>query len=265
MRLAPKNPFARFAWALVQLPRAFWWQISDGELRRLLLLPTILTVVIGIALIIGAAVLSGTIIAWTHSQEGAHVAAVAVTFEYLLLFAVLSLAAIFLTWHAQSAFAAPAFERMTLHVQRKLDGDAPEPNIGALEVMRRALRALFPRVRSLILWALTAAAGATLVFVPVIGAPLAIGVQALIAALFLAHGTITDNRTRLGLPRRFLLKEPALMLGLSVGLVPLVLVPPILLFSGGPIAIGGAFVALGARAEKSEAEDLPDGTARNQP
>lgn len=254
--VAPRNPLGRLAWAFAQLPRAYWWQVRDAELRRLLLLPTIVTLVVGLGLIVAAAIFSSTLF---DGNEGARAW---VTVERLLAFAILSVGAIFLTWHAQSALAAPAFERMALHVQRTLDGTAPQPSIGALEVIRRTVRALFPRVRSLIAWALTAAAGATLIFVPVVGAPLALGAQALIAALFLAHGTITDNRARLGLPRKFLLKEPALTLGLAIALVPLVLVPPVLLLSGGPIAIAGALVGLGAR---SRTEDLPERAAHDQP
>jgi uncharacterized protein involved in cysteine biosynthesis len=243
----PRNPFGRFAWAVVQVPRAFWWQLRDGALRKLFLLPTVLTVLVGSALMVGAAIASGAVVGHFEHAGNATIAAVSMTLEFLLVFAISAAAALFITWHAQSAIAAPAFERMTLHVQRVIEGDAPAPSVGALEVMRRALRGLLPRLRSLIAWALTAAAGATLIFVPVVGPVLAVGAQAVIAALFLSHGTITDNRTRLGLPRRLLLVEPALVLGLALGLLPLVLVPPLLFFCGGPVAIAGALVALGSR------------------
>ncbi|MFT3706439.1 MAG: hypothetical protein QM817_02105 [Archangium sp.] len=259
----PRNPFGRFAWAVAQLPRAFWWQVRSAELRKLFFLPTIITVIVGFALLGGAAVASGTLVTMQHHDGNAAVVAVGVTLEFLLAFAVLSAAAVFITWHAQSAISAPAFERMTLVVQRDVDGSAPEPAVGALEVMRRALRGFFPRLRSLVLWALTAIAGAALVLVPVFGPVLALGAQVIIASLFLAHGTITDNRTRLGLPRRLLLAEPALVLGLALGLVPLVLLPPLLFFCGGPVAIAGALVALGSR--RSDAEDLADRSAHDQP
>jgi uncharacterized protein involved in cysteine biosynthesis len=241
-----------FLWASLQGPRAVLWQVRERELRSLALLPAVLTVVCGAGLLVGAVLAAGALTGLlSREAHGFGEAGLRLLLQALLT-GVLMLAATFLAWHLQSAIAAAMYERMALYVQRHVLGESPLPAIGTVEVLKRTLRSVFPRVRSLVAWALTALAGLGLVLVPVVGPVLAVGAQVAIAALFLAHGTITDNRERLGLPRRFLLAEPALVLGLALALTPLVLVPPLLLVFGGPVAIAGAFVALGSAARRAE-------------
>ena len=154
------------------------------------------------------------------------------------------------TWHVQGLIADAFLERMALCVQRVVDGEAPEPEKGALHVLRSAALGFFPRVRRIVAWLLTTAAAASLILVPTFGPVLVVVAQTAISALFLAHGTIADNRGRLGLPRLLLVREPALVLGLAVSLSPLLLVPPLMLVTGGPVAIARA-VALGARRRRA--------------
>jgi hypothetical protein len=108
-------------------------------------------------------------------------------------------------------------------------------------------------VRRLFAWALSSAAAYLLVLVPGAGPVLVVVAQTAIAALFLAHGTIVENRARLGLPRMLLVREPALVMGLALALSPLVLFPPLMVVTGGPVAIAGALVALGAARRRAGA------------
>jgi len=236
----PRNAFGAFGWAVVQLPRALWWQVRERELRALTLAPVLWTLIAGVTGLVGAVIAAGPLSAALIAEP----AWLQLTLRVVLTF-VLALLAVLLTWQLQGALAAPSLERMALFVQREVTGDAPPPESGALLAMKKALTGFFPSVRRLFAWALTAALGLTLVLVPVVGPVLVIVAQTAVAALFLAHGAIVQNRARLGLPRRFVLAEPALVLGLAVSCVPLVLVPPLLLFVGSTVHVAGALVSLG--------------------
>lgn len=236
----PRPALGAFAWAVVQLPRALWWQLRERELRALTVAPAVWTVVVGlvaaISAVLGAGPLTDLFVpaaAWWHLIARA------------LLTFVLLVAAALGTWQLQSAIAAPSLERMTLFVQRAVLGGAPPAPNGLTSALRKAISGALPNARRLSAWVLSAALAATLVLVPVVGPLLVLPAQAVVAAVFLAHGAITDNRERLGLPRRLLLREPALVLGLAVACVPLMLFPPLLLFAGGTVQIAGALVALG--------------------
>lgn len=253
----PRNAAGAFAWAALQLPRALVWQVRERELRQHALAPLLVTLFVGLALVTGAVFAAGPLeAALLHRGEGlgASVTWLAVR---VALTAVLVMLAVLVTWHAQSAIASAWLERMTLYVQREVTGDAPAPATGTLEVAKRAARGVFPRVKGLVAWALSAAASAALILVPVAGPVLVVAAQALIGAGFLAHAVVTDNRERLGLPKRLVLREPALWLGLTVALAPLTLVPPLLLVLSGPVAIAGAMVALGAQRRRQHGERLP--------
>jgi len=169
----------------------------------------------------------------------------------VVLTVVLVIGAMLTTWQLQGAFAAASLERMALHVQKVVLGSAPAPAIGTSAIVKRAVLGVFPSVRRLVVWALTSVAAVTFVLMPVVGAVLVVVAQTAIGALFLAHGAIADNRDRLRLPRRLLLREPALLLGYALACVPLVLFPPALLFASGPVSVGGSLVALGAHRRRS--------------
>lgn len=251
----PGNAVGAFFWAALQLPRALVWQVRERELRAQALRPLMVTFFVGLALAVGAVFAAGPLEALLlHRGEGlgASVRWVAVRVG---LTAVLLVLAVLLTWHLQAAIASAWLERMTLYVQREVNGDAPEPTVGTLEVAKRAARGVFPRLRGLVAWALAALASAGLLLVPVAGPVLVVAAQAAIGATFLAHAVVTDNRARLGLPKRLLLREPALLLGLALALAPLTVVPPLLFVLSGPVAIAGAMVALGA--QRRRAGQLP--------
>jgi uncharacterized protein involved in cysteine biosynthesis len=111
-------------------------------------------------------------------------------------------------------------------------------------------------VTRIVSWLLSTIAALTLVLVPVVGPVLVIVVQTVIGALFLSHSVITDNRVRLGLPRRLLLREPAVVLGLATALTPLLLLPPLMIFAGGPVAIAGALVAVGTQRRRGASASM---------
>ena len=77
------------------------------------------------------------------------------------LSAVLVVGALLTAWQLQGAIASAALERMALHVQRVVLGDAPAPAIDAPAVVKRAVVGLFPSVRRLTLWALSSLAAMT--------------------------------------------------------------------------------------------------------
>ncbi len=257
----PKPAVGAFLWSALQLPRAWLWQFREKDLRALAMGPAVITFVVGAVLIAAAVGGAGPLQdLWTSRGTGL-VGGVTWLAERVLLTVVLVIGAAMITWQLQGAIASASLERMALYVQRVVQGDAPAPTVGALEVVRRAALGFLPRVGRLVVWLLSTAVALTLVLVPVIGPVLVVVAQTCIASLFLAHGAIADNRERLGLPRRLLLREPALVLGLAVAFVPLILVPPLMLVSGGPVAIAGALVALGSQRRQG----LAVGTARVSP
>jgi uncharacterized protein involved in cysteine biosynthesis len=243
----PKQPLGAFVWALVQVPRAVWWQLREKELRALALAPALITLALGVLLTIGAILAAEPILTWWATRSPGVLGQVTWIAERVVLTVVLLIGAALTTWQLQGAIASASLERMTLCVQRIVNGEAPPPTVGALQVVKRAARNLFPRTRQLVAWGLSTALALTLIAVPVVGPVLVVVAQTALGSLFLAHGTITDNRERLGLPRKLLLKEPALVLGLAVALAPLILFPPAMILSGGPVAIAGALVALGTQ------------------
>jgi uncharacterized protein involved in cysteine biosynthesis len=243
----PRQPIGAFAWALLQLPRAAWWQLREKELRALALAPALITFAIGMVLTIGAIFAVEPILTWWSDKSPGVLGEVTWIAERVVLTVVLLIGAALATWQLQGAIASAPLERMTLYVERVVNGTAPPPKVGPLEVVKRAARGLFPRTARIVAWLLSTVAALLLIAVPVVGPVLVVVVQTAIGALFLAHGAIADNRERLGLPRKLLLKEPALVLGLAVAVVPLVLFPPAMVLSGGPVAIAGALVALGSR------------------
>jgi uncharacterized protein involved in cysteine biosynthesis len=243
----PKQPLGAFFWALAQVPRAVWWQLREKELRGLAVAPALITLALGIALTVAAILAAEPILTWWSTRSPGVLGQVTWIAERVVLTVVLLIGAALTTWQLQGAIAAASLERMTLCVQRIVNGQAPPPTVGPLQVVKRAARSLFPRTKQLVAWVLSTLAALTLIAVPVVGPVLVVGVQASLGALFLAHGAITDNRERLGLPRKLLLKEPALVLGLAVALAPLILFPPAMILSGGPVAIAGTLVALGTQ------------------
>lgn len=247
----PRHAVGAFAWAVVQLPRAVLWQLRERELRQQALMPVLVSLGVAVLLIVAAVMAAGPLEALLLDRAPGALGAVTWVATRVVLTIVLIVGALLASWQLQGALTAAGLERMALHVQRVVSGDAPSPTMGAVEVVKRAALGVIPSVRRLLLWALTSVAAVGLMLVPVAGPVLVIVAQAGIAALFLAHGAIADNRDRLGLPRRLLLREPALLLGYTVACVPLVLVPPLLFFAMGPVAVGGALVALGAQRRRA--------------
>lgn len=241
----PRNAFGAFGWATLQLPRALLWQVRERELRGLAFVPALLTFGLGATGCVLALLSAGPLQELLFDRAPGLFGAATWLAIRIGLTTLLLVGALLTAWQLQGAIASAALERMALHVQRVVLGDAPAPAIDARAVVKRAVVGLFPSVRRLTLWALSSIAAMTLILVPVVGAALVVIVQTALGALFLAHGAITDNRDRLGLPRRLLLKEPALLLGYALACVPLVLFPPALLFVAGPVSIGGAMVAVG--------------------
>lgn len=241
----PRSSIGAFFWAALQLPRALAWQLREKELRAHALAPLLVTFFVGAALIVAAIVGAGPLEAALLTRGEGVGATLGWVAARVALTVVLIVVALGATWQLHGAIASAWLERMALFVQLQISGEAPPATVGALEVVRRAALGVFPRVKGLVAWLLSTIAAVTLILVPGFGPVLVIAAQAALAAGFLAHSTITENRARLGLPRRLLLREPALLLGLALALVPLVLVPPLLLVAGGPISIAGALVALG--------------------
>lgn len=242
----PRNPAGALLWAALQLPRAVVWQLRERELRRLMFAPAVLAFGLGSLACVGAVLAGGPLQALLMEHGSGLLGDLAYGVARVVITLVLLVGALLAAWQLQGALLSASLERMALHVQREVLGDAPAPETNAVAVAKRAVLGLVPSARRLTLWALTALAGLTLVLVPVVGGVLVVVAQTAIGALFLAHGAIADNRARLGLPRRLLLKEPALLMGYALGCAPLLLVPPVLLVFSGPVAIGGAMVALGA-------------------
>lgn len=249
----PRNPLGAFGWAVLQLPRALLWTVREQELRRHLVLPWVVTLAITLGL-------CGLSLSLVGPIERALVDAPSGVTETLAfvglgaaITAVLVVGSVLIGWQLAGPIAASSFERMALFVQKAVTGTSPEPSLTSSAVVVRAVRGVFPSVRRLIVWVLTSLAALTLVLVPVVGPLLVVVAQTLVSAFFLAHGAIADNRDRLGLPRRLLLREPALLSGYALACVPFVLVPPALLFFGGPVAVGGALVALGAHGRRAGA------------
>lgn len=242
----PRNAFGAFGWAVLQLPRAFLWQVRERELRGLAFVPALLTFGLGSIGCLVAVLSAGPLQELLFDQAPGLFGAATWLAIRVGLTTLLIVGALLTAWQLQGAIASAALERMALHVQRVVLGDAPAPSIGSAAVVKRAVAGLFPSVRRLVIWALSSVAAMTLILVPVVGAVLVVVAQTAIGALFLAHGAIADNRDRLGLPRRLLLKEPALLLGYALACVPLVMFPPALLFVAGPVSVGGAMVAVGA-------------------
>jgi uncharacterized protein involved in cysteine biosynthesis len=249
----PRNPVGAFAWAVVQLPRALVWLVREPELRALAFMPALVTFGLGFLLSVVAVMSAGPIQELLLDRAPGAFGGVTWLVTRVVLTAVLVIGALLMSWHLQGAFTAAALERMALHVQIVVEGSAPEPAIGAAAVVKRAVLGLFPSVRRMVLWGLSSLAALTLVLVPVVGAVLVVVTQTAIGALFLAHGAIADNRDRLGLPRRLLLREPALLLGYALACAPLILFPPALLLASGPVGVGGSMVALGASRRRSVA------------
>ncbi|MBI5547022.1 MAG: hypothetical protein HY901_24335 [Deltaproteobacteria bacterium] len=260
----PRAAVGAFFWSALQLPRALLWQLRDGELRSLAVLPFLVTFLAGAATTSGAVLGAGPLQEQLMTRGEGVLGGVAWLAARALLTIVLLSAAGLATWHLQGFIASAFLERMALHVQRLVDGEAPAPATGALEVLGNAALGVFPRLKGLVAWGLSAMAASTLILVPGFGPVLVVAAQTAIGALFLAHGAIADNRARLGLPRRLLLREPAMVLGLALALAPLLVVPPLLLFSGGPVAIAGALVALGAQRRRRCRDELRSADVRGE-
>lgn len=243
----PKSAIGAFFWAALQLPRALLWQLRERELRSLAVLPVVVTLVVGLALTVSALVFAGPLLGHFMHRDAGVLGGVTWIAARILTTLLLVLAAGMVTWQLQGAIAGAFYERMSLYVQRVVDGEAPAPATGALQVVREAALGLFPRTKRILAWALTAIAASTLILVPGFGAPLVLVAQTAIAACFLSTGAISESRPRLGLPRLLIVREAAVVLGLALGLVPIVLFPPLMAFVGGPVTIAGALVAVGAR------------------
>jgi uncharacterized protein involved in cysteine biosynthesis len=253
----PRNALGAFAWAVLQLPRAVWWTARESRLRSLLVAPALLAAVLTLLFCVAAVLGAGPLEALLFDRPEGVVGTATWLGLRVALTGCLLIAAVFTGWHLSAALTSASLERMALYVQREVQGDAPPPVTGAPQVLQKAVRNLFPRTRQLLVWALSTAAAMGLVLVPVVGPVLMLVAQTLINALFLAHGAITDNRERLGLPRRLLLREPALLLGYGLACVPVVLIPGVAAFAAAPVTVGGALVALGAHRRATEAPAVP--------
>jgi uncharacterized protein involved in cysteine biosynthesis len=250
----PRFGLFAFGWAALQPLRAAFWQFRFAELRALALQPVLLTMGLGVGLlllsVVAAAPLQHALMREGDTLAG-HAAWLGVR---VLLQAVLAFGALLATLRLQGAVSGAAMERMSLFVQKRVTGTAPEPTIGAGRVLLNAVRSVVPSLKSLVLWVLTSLAAATLVLVPGVGPVLVVGAQAVVASAFLAHGAVTDSRGRLGLPRWLYVREPACLVGLTCGFLPFVLFPPLMLVGGGAVAISGTLVALGTRLRRAELE-----------
>jgi hypothetical protein len=245
----PRAAPLAFGWALLQPLRAAWWQLTVPELRALALKPAALTLGAGLALLVSTFLLAAPL-----QQALLHSSSFALR---VVVHAVLAFVAVLLTLRLQAVFAGVYLEKMSLSVQRKVTGSAPEPSLGAGGALSLAVRTLVPGVKALVLWALTALLACTVVLIPVFGPLLVLPVQAAVAAGFLAHGAVADSRGRLQLPRWLYLRELACLSGLTVGFLPFVLFPPLMLLGAGSITIAGTLVALGAKARREAASALP--------
>jgi uncharacterized protein involved in cysteine biosynthesis len=259
----PRHALGAFGWAVLQLPRALVWTLRERTLRSLLLQPALITFAVTCALCIVAVAAAGPLeAALLDRQPGLGGAVVWLGVRAALTLSLL-IAAVFSAWQLSGAITAASLERMALFVQREVLGAAPKAAIGGVEVVVRAVRSLFPTTRRLLLWALTTVASTSLILIPVAGPVLVVVVQVFVNAVFLAHGAIADNRARLDLPSRLLLREPALLLGYTLACVPVVLIPGVALFAAAPVTVGGALVALGAH-RRSQAAAEPTSTMAPQ-
>ncbi|MDP1827481.1 MAG: hypothetical protein Q8L48_29695 [Archangium sp.] len=243
---APRNPVVAFFWAVVQVPRSFWWVIRFGELRALLVLPLVVSLVVGAGLLTVSFFAARPVLSLVLD----HHSGVAWGVSLVLTHLVLAASAVVVTLQLQGGIASAYHERASLFVQRKLVGDAPPPSTGPLGVLVRAVKVL-PGIRTIALWVLTFACSAALIFVPVAGPVLVVVSQIALAAGFLAHGSVIAARERLGLPRWLYLREPALLLGLTLGVVPFILFPPLALFGAIALSVCGTTVALGIQARRA--------------
>ncbi|MDX2010787.1 MAG: EI24 domain-containing protein [Myxococcaceae bacterium] len=247
----PRPAVGAFFWAVLQLPRAVVWTLRERALRELLFQPALVTAAVTVVFSLGALVGAGPLEALLLERQPGLGGTVVWLGVRVALTGCLLIAAIFTAWQLAGAITAASLERMALYVQREVLGEAPPPSIDGVAVVVRAARSLFPTTRRLFLWALTTLAATTLILVPVAGPVLVVVAQTAVNAAFLAHGAIADNRARLGLPSRLLLREPALLLGYALACVPVVLVPGVALVAAAPVTVGGALVALGAHRRRA--------------
>lgn len=217
------------------------------ELRSLALRPTGLTLGAGLALLISSFMLAAPL---QHALMDPAAPKLLGFAARVAIHAVLAFTAVLATLRLQAVFTGIYLERMSLAVQRKVTGTAPEPAVGAKGALSLAVRSLVPSLKALVLWALTALLACAVVLIPVVGAVLVVPLQVALAAGFMAHGAVADSRGRLGLPRWLYLRELACLSGLTVGFVPFVLFPPLMLVGGGSITIAGTLVALGVKSRR---------------
>jgi hypothetical protein len=240
-----------FLWATLQFPRAVLWQLREKELRKLAFAPALVTLLVGLGLFIAAVVSAGPLALWLLHHATAFSSGLAELTARVIVTAMLIVMAAGATWQLQGSISAAALQRMALYVQRVVEGEAPEPSLTAVQVVALAVKTLIPSLSRFLAFALSWLAAATLILVPVAGPVLVLVAQTAIGALFLSHGAIAGNRERLGLPRLLALRESAVVLGLALAFAPLILVPPLMLFTGGPVAIAGAMVAIGSRRRRT--------------
>jgi uncharacterized protein involved in cysteine biosynthesis len=242
----PRNALGAFAWAFIQLPRALLWTARESALRALVFTPALVGAALTLALCAAAVLGAGPLEELLFDRHDGVVGTASWLGLRVMLTLCLLAAAVFTGWQLAGALTWASLERMSLYVQREVLGDAPRPAIGAPEVLQRAVVSLFPKTKQLLLWALSSAAAMGLVLVPAVGPVLVLVAQTAINAVSLAHAAIADNRERLGLPRRLLLREPALLFGYALACVPVVMIPGVAAFAAAPVTVGGALVALGA-------------------
>ena len=252
----PTNPLARFFWAIVQVPRAFVWVVRFPELRSLVVLPLVVTIALGAALLVGAWFAASPLLSLVMRHQPGALHEIAWGGALVVTHLLLAVSAVVIALQLQNGVSSAYHERASLFVQRRVTGNAPAPASGALGVLLRAVKIL-PSVRTVLLWALTALCAATLILIPVAGPVLVIGSQVVLAAGFLAHGAVTACRDRLGLQRWLYFREPALLMGLTVGVLPFVLFPPLALVGAVGLSVCGTHVALAAL-------PLPPGEGRGE-
>lgn len=236
-----------FLWAALQFPRALVWQVREKELRKLAFAPALGTLLVGLGLFIGAVFAAGPVSLWLLHHATAFSSGFAELTARVIVTGMLIVMAAGATWQLQGAISAAALQRMALYVQRVVEGEAPEPSLNAVQVVALAMKTLVPNLSRFVAFVLSWLAATTLILVPVAGPVLVLVAQTAIGALYLAHGSIAGNRERLGLPRLLALRESAVVLGLALAFAPLILVPPLMIVTGGPVAIAGAMVAFGSR------------------
>lgn len=255
---APHAPPLAFFWAMLQPLRAVWWQLTIPELRKLALKPLALTFGLGISLLVATFMLAAPL---QHALWGDHPTNNAIGVAgRIVLHAMLAFVALILTLRLQGAVNGAYLERMSLFVQEKRTGSAPEPVTGVGKVLVNAVRSAVPSFRALLIWALMSLIAFAVVLIPVAGPVLVLPLQVAVASGFLAHGAVADSRGRLDLPRWLYVREAPCLLGLTLGFVPFVLFPPLMLVGGGAIAISGALVAIGTKYRRAELVSLQAST-----